>query len=391
MDPFTSLPSEIFEHILQFLEVQECLKVVSLLSKSWYQAVGSSSHCMRQTKLNLKSNRKTNFPERIETLQWMSQKDARKYQHLQVNCLLDEEISREVWNFLESLSGSVESINVRSMKFDPDEDVRKIALPKLEELKMMFIPRQAMNSFLTATSSLKRLILRNEFPLCYEGNDYSPSDVTVHCVKNCIARNKQLEELELQGRPHFLSFFTEDLTRNFSFRLKKLVVKIEMPLDKIVPELEDNFIKFLTLQSETLESVYIDNCAPRIIKHVFSEMPAVTFIRFDIQIKEPNKLIVKDMNLQPNEKVKQLELPYIVLYEDIIEFLDLTPNAEELLIGHMNPRLLAYVTSKLPKLKSIVFRHDDCADGCVKQYGDLKTANPDINQSIQMTECNEFL
>lgn len=391
MDPFKSLPRELIENILQFLDVSECLNVVSLLSKEWYDVVGSSNHCMSKTRLNLRSKRKTDFPERIETIKWMSRKESRKYQHLQINCLLDEENSREVFEFLATLPSAV-SINIRSMKFDPDEEVRKIALPKLEELKMMFIPRQAMNSFLTSTSTLKRLILRNEFPLCYDGIDYSPSEVTVHCVKNCIWRNKQLEELELQGRPHFLSFFTDDLTRNVGFKLKKLVVKIEMPIDKVTPELEANFITFLNHQAATLDHVYLDNCGPTLIKHVFNEMPNLTSIRLDVVINDrPDKMLIKDINLELNEKVKHLELPYIVLLEDVKEFLDLTPNVEHLLINHINPRLLGFATKSLPKLQTLTYRHDNCIGTCETTYNDMKIENQDINLGIELLLCNDFL
>lgn len=389
MDPFESLPAEIHDNLLQFFSVKEVLDVLSLVSKSWYAIVASSKVCMSKTKLNLRSQRKTNFYERIGTLKWMSRKEARKFQHLQINCLLDEAISVDVWNFIDSVSDSVETINIRSMKLD--ETLRDIKLPKLEQLQVMFIPRDAMNSLLKSTSVLKKLILRNEFPLCYDGIDYTPNESTLNSIKECIRNNQKLEELELQGRPNFLSFCHEDVSSHINFNLKKLVVKIEMSADKVLIENEDNLIKLLTHQAGSLQHVYIDLCGPRVITHVFNNLPSLTFIRFDIEQRDPKKLVVKDMNLLVNERIKQLELPYIPLLDDVKEFLDLTPNVEEILVGHANPRLLQYAGKNLPKLKLIVYRYDDCADGCEMSYEKMRKENPEMNQNIKVAICNDFL
>lgn len=389
MDPFDKLPAEIHDNLLQVFSLKEALDVLSLVSKSWYSVIASSKICMSKTKLNLRSQRKTNFYERIGTLKWMSRKEARKYQHLQINCLLDEAISVDVWDFIESLSNSVETINIRSMKLD--ETLRDVSLPKLEQLQMMFIPRDAMNSLLKSTSGLKKLILRNEFPLCYDGIDYTPNVSTLDSIKESINKNDKLEELELQGRPNFLSFCHEDVTAHINFNLKKLVVKIEMSVDKVSIENEDNLIKLLTHQAGSLEHIYVDLCGPRVISHVFNNLPSLTFIRFDIEQRDPKKLIVKDMNLVVNENIKELELPYISLFDDVKEFLDLTPNVEKILVGHANPRILQYAGKNLPKLKFLVYRYDDCADGCEISYENMRKANPEMNQDIKVSICNEFL
>lgn len=389
MDPFESLPVEVHDHLLQFFNVREVLDVLSLVSKSWYDEVASSNICMKKINLNLRAKRKTNFNDRIEVLKWMSRKNGRKYQHLQINCLLDEGISLEVWSFLSSLKDSVETINIRSMKLD--QMLTAITLPKLEELKMMFVPRDAMNLLLDSSSSLKKLILRNEFSLCYDGVDYTPREATLISIKDCVKRNQKLEELEMQGRAHFLSFFQENLTEVATFKLKKLIVKIEISAEKILPENEENLMKLLIQQANCLEYVYIDSCGTRIIKQVFNEMPALKFIRFDVELREPNKFVVKDLSLKPNEKITQLELPYILLFEDDREFLQLVPNVEEILIDHMSPMLLEFSGKNLLKLKSIIYRYDDCTGGCDLAYENMKRENPELNQNIKISLCNDFM
>lgn len=389
MDPFEKLPRDVYEEFLQHFGVFEIFDVLSFVSKNWYRQVAISNVCMKKLKLNLRSQRKTNFSERLETLQWISRKDGRKYQHLQINCLLDEQVSSEVWKFLEAVSGSVETINIRSMKLD--EQLREISLPKLEELKMMFVPRDAMNLLLKSSSCLKKLILRNEFSLCYDGADYTPSEATIDSIKECVKRNRKLEQLEMQGRPHFLSFFHQDLSEVVNFQLKKLVVKIEISAEKIPEENLDNLIKFLTLQAPCLEHIYVDSCGPRVIQHVFNNMPSIKFVRFDIELLEPNKFVIKELNLKTNEKITQIELPYILLLDDVKEFLALTPQVEEMLVGHLSPRLIEYAAKSLINLKRIVFRYDDCFGGGEEVYKNLKRENPELNQNIKLAICNEFL
>lgn len=389
MDPLEKLPEDIHDHLLQHFDVKEILEA-SLVSKSWYEAVAKSLKCMKKVRLHLRARRKTNFAERIETLQWMSRDDGRNYQHLQINCLLDEGISREVFKFLKAKGSSVETINIRSCKFEENDVIERISMPKLEELKMMFVPRDAMNSLLTSSSCLKRLILRNEFPLCYDGIDYTPKEATVNSVKECLQRNLKLEEIEIQGRPNFLSFFHEKLSEFKNLNLKKFVVKIEMSADKIESENEENLLDFLKIQAHSLEHVYVDSCSTQVIQQVFNQMPALKFIRFDIELREPNKFVIKDLNLSPNEKITQLELPYIPLLDDVKEFLDLVPNVEEILVAHLNPLQIEYATTKLLKLKTIVYRYDDCAER-EEFYESKKKENPEFNQSIKFKIYNDFL
>jgi hypothetical protein len=316
MDPFAKLPDDLHDSLLRHLDVKEVLEVVSLVSKSWYKVVATSQNCMKRVKLHLRAQRKTNFSERIGTLQWITSKEARNYQHLQINCLLDERISREVFKFFKERGNSFETINIRSCKFEEGDVIEKLSMPRLEELKMMFVPRDAMNALLTSTSSLRTLILRNEFPLCYDGIDYTPKEATVSAVRECLQRNLKLEEIEVQGRPNFLSFFHERLPEFDNLTLKKFTLKVEMSAEKIVAENEENLLNFLRIQSKHLEHFYVDSCSVRIIQQVFNQMPALKFIRLDIELREPNKFVIKDLNLSPNEEITKLELPYVALLDD---------------------------------------------------------------------------
>lgn len=391
MDPFQKLPEEIYDQILKHFTAHELLYTLSLISRKWYEVIGKSVVSMEKVRLNLKSRRRTDFNERIEMLKWMSQKSSRKYLYITANCLFDEKVSKEFFEFLKTEScAHLVDINIRSMKIN-FEVKNELKLPKLEQLKVMFIPRDIVNSLMVASENLRKLILWNETPMAYDDLNYLPNETTIECAQKCMERNIKLEVLEIQGRANFYAFFHEDISKFVGVNLKKLTVKNEMSPQFLTENQEKNFISFLKTQKDTLEYIYVDKCGPKVIEFIFNKMPNLTTIRFDIELQDPNKFDVKNLNLMPNEKIQNFELAYVKLFDDLKDYLDLVPNVKEILIGHMNPRVLQYV-SNLPNLELIVYRYDDCAGGCEAQYENLKRENPEIvNKNIKMTVCNDFM
>lgn len=391
MDPFEKLPEEIYDQILKNFTTHELLYTLSLVSPKWYEIIGKSTVCMENVKLNLKSRRRTDFNERIDTFKWMSRKNSRKYLNIQANCLLDEKVSKGFWDFLNSEScAHLMEINCRSMSMNV-EVREELKLPKLEHLKVMFIPREIVNRLMVASDNLKKLILWNETPMSYDDLNYLPCEDTIKSAQKCLATNTKMEELEIQGRANFFAFFHEDISSFVKVNLNKLTVKLEMSPELLTENQEKNFISFLETQKESLEYIYVDKCIPKVIEFIFNQMPNLTTIRFDFELKELNKFDVKELNLIPKEKIKKFELAYVKLFDDLKDYLDLVPNVKDILIGHMNPRVLQYVSNS-PTLETIVYRYDDCAGGCEAQYENLKKENPElVNKSIKMSVCNDFL
>ena len=130
MDPFEKLPEDLHDTVLRHLNVKEVVEIVSLVSKSWYKVVATSQNALKRIKLHLRAQRKTNFQERIATLEWMSREETRNYQHLQINCLLDEQISREVFKFFKEKGNSFETVNIRSCKFEAEDVIEKLSMPR---------------------------------------------------------------------------------------------------------------------------------------------------------------------------------------------------------------------------------------------------------------------
>lgn len=388
MDPLENLPEEIYDEILKNFTTNELLDVLSLVSQRWYEVIGKSSVCMENVKLNLKSRRKTDFNERIETLKWMSRKSSRKYINIQSNCLIDSLVSNEFWNFLQSPSSNhLVNLNIRSMKID-FEVTEDVLLNKLESLKVMFIPREIVNRLIGSSYNLRKLILWNETPLSYDDLDYTPTRQTIEATRKCIESNEKLEELEIQGRANFYAFFYEDISDFVKCKLKKLTVKIEMAPERLTEDQENNFLKFLENQKQSLEFVYVDKCSPRVMQYIFNSMPTVSFIRFDIE----KNFDMKELNLSINEKITNFELAYLKLFDDLKIYLELVPNVKEILISNMNPRLMQYACNELIHLESLIYRYDDSAGGCENVYENLKSENPELkNTKIKLSICNDFL
>lgn len=390
MDPLDRIPEEIHEQFLSYFTTTEAIHSLSLVSKKWYDAVANSQHFMRKVRLHMKNRRRNDFKDRVATLQWMSRKDARPYQHLVLNCLLDIRISVESWSFLMSIAESIKTLNIRSIKLE-DQILEKFAIPNLEELRIMFIPRHGINSLITSSNKLKTLILRNEFALCYNHIDYTPSAETIDSVREFLNKNPDLTELELQGRPNVFAFFHQELAEYSKVKLQKLTVKIEMTPTKTAENHTCNLIKFLESQENSVEYLYIDQCGPKVIEKCIAGMPKVNFLRLDIELIEPDRFSIKDLNLPVNEKIRQFELAYVRIFDDLKEYLDLLPNLEQVLIAHLSPRVIEHFGNHLEKMKLLVHRYDDCAGGHAEAYKVFKLDNPEGNQNIQFELNNDFL
>lgn len=392
MDPFEKLPEEIHDEILKNFSTDELLHNLSLVSHKWYEIIGKSVICMDKVKLNFRAKRKTIFEERIETLKWMSRKNSRKYISIQANCLLSEEVTKEFWSFLQHQESLV-NLNVRSMKldFDVTED---LMLPKLEYLKVMFIPREIVNRLIVSTTKLKKLILWAESPLSYDEINYLPNSTTVAAVKKCLESNENIDELEVQGRANFYALYHYDLSRFTKCKLKKLTIKIEMPPKNLTDLQLENILKFLHIQKDTLQYFYIDKCISKVFEFAFNnQMPNLETFRCDVELHEKSiENDVKDLKLVKNEKITNFELAYVKLFDDLKIFLELLPNVKEILVGHMNPRLMTFVANDLLHLESLIYRYDDCAGGCEAVYENMKKEQPELkNKSIKLSICNDFL
>lgn len=154
-----------------------------------------------------------------------------------------------------------------------------------------------------------------------------------------------------------------------------------MRLALISEEVERNLLKLLTLQSKCLKSFFIDVCRPNVIQFVFNEIPTLTSLQIDVMVMSGDYKI-SDLNLNLNENITDLKIPYVSHNEDIREFLELAPNLKSLFISHLSHQTLRYIAWNLHNLKILKFRFDEI--NCEGFYEQLRDDNPEVNQNIEM-------
>lgn len=383
MDPLERVSPDIHYLILQHLDVKD-ISEASTASSSWNQTIAESATCMRKIKISMKlwnsasGTKQQQTDDKIKVLQ----SSVRPYRNICIVCRFDKFLSQEFWNFLKLSSETVTELNIKSIKLDTPS---KIELPKLEILKLTYVPKDIRNVLLASSRSIKKLKIKLESPLIWNEGPRSDEE-SLDSVKSLLERNQTLEDLDLCGPEQYSSFFTEDFSGIVRFQLKSLKVKTAMRLSRISERNEQNFINFLATQSNCLESFFIDVCRRNVIQFVFNRMPALTSVHFDVMIM--NDYQVKELNLKLNERIVDLRIPYINHQQDIKEFLSVAPNLVSLFVAHLSHETMELIARNLKNLKTLKYRYDEI--DCEDFYDQLKDDFPEVNQDIEMIVDYEY-
>lgn len=321
-------------------------------------------------------SREAETKEKIEIMQ----RSIRPYQNVSIVCRFDYNLSIDFWSLLQTLQQSLTELKIKSIKFGPfHQTPSPISLPHLKVLKLTYVETDVRNVLLDACSSLKKLKLKTESPLKWKER-ISSNPPTLACISNFLENNTQLEDLELHGPQQYHSFFMQDFSDTVRFHLKRLKIKTSIRLSLLSEEAERNFLKFVSTQSNSLESFFIDGCRPLVLRHVFNEMPALSTIHIELMFMEEFK--VKDLKLQLNENIRDLNIPYVTNPQDIKEFLSITPNITSLFIAHLSHDTIEFIARNMMNLKKLKFRFDEI--DARSFYDQLSDDNPEVNQDIEM-------
>lgn len=276
MDPLKINPY-LNELILQHLDVSEILNL-STLSKSWYREIGTSKTCMKKLKLSLKYwksiNKQQQQVEKIDLLKNIT----RNFQHITIDCRFDKNLSMEFWSTLEYLANTLITLKIKSIKI---ENPTSIHLPKLQELKLVYVPINVRNVLMRSSCVFKSLKLKLVSPLNWMKGNSPPDLDSVTSISTLLDNNEKLESLELHGGVQYSYFFDKDISELTKFKLKNFKIKSDMRLSLISEKTENNLIKFLTTQSSSLESIFIDVCRQHVIEHIFNQMPHLETIKIE--------------------------------------------------------------------------------------------------------------
>lgn len=380
MNPLEKLSSDIHYLVFQHFNAKDVLEV-SKISQEWNETVGQSAVCMHKIKFSLKNSAGTKQEQTDEKVK-VIQATGRFYQNVSIDCRFDRNLSLEFWKLLKFLELSVTELKIKSIKM---ELLTPLALPKLQVLKLTYVPTNIRNILLSSCDNLTKLKLKMESPLKWSESS-RPDQESITCIRACMERNQMLQELELHGSIQYNSFFDEDFSDIVRFKLKSLKVKTGMRLALISEKNELKFINFLTTQANNLQTFFIDVCRPNVIQHVFNRMPILSSIHIDVMIMNSYK--IKELKLSLNERIIDLKIPYVNHHYDIKEFLVVVPNLASLFVAHLSHETMEFIARNLLSLRTLKFRYDEIE--CEDFYEVLKDDFPEVNQNIEMIVDYEY-
>lgn len=386
MDPLEYIVPDVYDLFLQHFCAADFRKI-SRISRNWNEVAGQSSAVMKKVKLALDKPRRSKTSQEdalllAEQINRVIMNTTRRYQNLSVAFRVGTQFSIEFVKLLEYLEPTLSELKMKSLRL---EYSGAITLPKLRVLKLTFMPLTVTNILLNGCSSLTKLKLKLVPQMKWPENTWTERE-TLDCIRSFLERNQMLEDMELRGSTFYKAFFEEDNSDVIRFKLKRLKVRSVMRLTSISEEMERNLVKFLATQSRTLETFCIDVCRPTVIEHVFNKMLALTTVHLDVMIL--NEYRIKDLQLNLNERIVDLSMPYITRHDDLREIVQIVPNVATLFISHLSHDKVELIARSLPSLRTLQYRHDEV--NCQDFYEQLKTDFPEVNQSIRMVIDYEY-
>lgn len=337
MDPFVNIVPDLHDWILKHFSGKSFSEVTEV-SPNWNKILGKSPVMMKTVKLvlNDKKINDWNFEKIIA-------KHSRRYQNVLLDLTYIDESRRKCLTALIPTEIEIDFLGEPRGKWLYDID-----LSKLEILKLRYVSEELVNELLSRCDQLTKLELN--FSGSFQKDD---SIVSIPIVKSFLERNQNLEDLKLDN-PFGSIFFEEDVSDIVKFKLKRLKVK-EWFLKASVPEnIKRNFLKFLKLQSQSLEKLHIDYCNSNVIEHAFNEMPALTSLSTVF-------FILGDAQLNLNERIAELTIEKFWLPETLTEVLRVVPNVTKLSSGKLTNEMLEIIASNLPQLRTLRFVSSDIA------------------------------
>lgn len=154
-----------------------------------------------------------------------------------------------------------------------------------------------------------------------------------------------MKSLELCDQYHN-AFFNEDISDIAKLKLKnyKLIGGETALTPKIV---DHNFIRFLAMQSLSLERLYMQACTPKVFEYIVNNMRALKYLKVLYEFE------TKDLRLNLN--IDELSIPNIKNSEDIERIIAWVPNLTKLHIHTLTRKNVEIIKHHLPALQDLLF------------------------------------
>lgn len=384
MDPLAPPLTDVSEHIFQHLDARDVLNC-SLVSKSWYEAVGASRCCMKQILVRV---------DRPWTQVELLKHSRRKYENFRIqpgrraelseilrNCrpkwvTITDEIDEQIefcdyYEFMRSMAPTVEVLQPGEADVLDTRKLLTINFPKLKELQLTVTNRNAFSIFLGSNPKLEKVLLS------------LPSEITseflipTNIVQQFLLRNQQIKDLMMCEVD---CAFQADLTENSRLDLKNFAFSKTSPRNSI--KVADNLVKFIKGQKhlESLKILCLNDQS--IFLEIWSGGSFRKLFIMDCSLKGR----MTDGELPRNDLITEINF-YLNPSCHVLKFLRACPNLTFFKVRQLSRQILEFSATNLPRLEKIQFQSIEI--GVVRFYDEL-IARGGVNNKIKLEEMNFF-
>ena len=399
MDPFEEIHEDAHKMIFQHLTVEEFLEF-SLVSKSWYKVIGTSSKAMNKIWLNVGD--RFNEPKKKDLRAFRA--SERHYQNfkmseiengLQILLFPKREWKRakidiqsfinfrDYVNLLKIFCKSIVDLEIYDMDIEEVNcDTEVLDFCYLEKLRIGFVTSFGLKPFIGNHLKLEKLILED---ISEQGMKEGESAQDL--IVKLLVLQPQLTHLSLSNDAFCKVFENYD---RFDFQLKYLLIDYQENCETEEKKLMKNFEAFISTQNNLRWITFCDWTFADVIVTVFRhcKMERLSFDYFDGDSK---KLDISLLKLNQNFHLKQIDFDCELI--DLCwfkPFLEAAPFITTLYFFHVSQELLIYLVYNLKHLKYL--KYCSIFDRFIDFYCSLKQ-QPDaenINCNISIIE-DKFL
>ncbi|CRL06401.1 CLUMA_CG019181, isoform A [Clunio marinus] len=273
-DPISFFPSEITAKIFNYLDAKDIL-AASEVSKSWYNFIADSSHCLRKVKLNF-NPMMIRDGEGIDNWVSIMENNQRSYENIDITGIFFRNVMQALdmmktstrWKkmdmesssfnsrmdysiYFNEISETMEDLrmkNIRVRNNHHDAVARDLSFPKLKVLQACMIAPAIIEDVFCNMTTIEKLYLSSYY-LTKKAKDN---------IVKLLKSNTNLKDLQLSFSCFTDVMATENINEGIQFNLQKMYIAGPIYDSCDYQNLKTNFIHFLSSQRESLTTLVFE-------------------------------------------------------------------------------------------------------------------------------------
>ncbi|KAG5677795.1 hypothetical protein PVAND_007525 [Polypedilum vanderplanki] len=354
-DPLENLPYEICEKIFKYLPVKNLLKA-SLVNSNWYKFIANNSKLMSKVKVKTSCNMDQDYSQEIIVALTMSE---RKYENIEIErcgqCwfpifgLLESKkwkfvnILRtsfthpaETVDFFRCIEQNVENLQMNGVyvRYSYSDGLNKgLMFPNLKRFSAKHVQAFLYHEIFQNLQHLEHFeIISNDQNIA-----------SLNTVIKFLTVNENLKSLQISGNVFYQIMYESNLVQKVPFHLKKLVISNGNyhQGSSYYEQIYDNLVTFIKSQSNSLESISLDDWMGENVLTTIYELPKLKELSIKGFTNCIDTMHLKKINLNVNTSIRKLEL--FAIAEDQLIFESLmraTPALKNLSLSLLNHHFL---------------------------------------------------